>query len=184
MALARGTGPKLDGHRGVILAGDTRWLDARVARALRRFVRDGGNLLSVGTASLRRTVRLTPGGRAVDPTAPTPRDLFGARLRAVQRPPSPVSLVNVVDDVQLFAGTAGEFAGIGAYEQTVDVRGGSAAVAAAAATADGRRQVIVASRLGEGLAIRPGLPGFSASLRSHDELAGLLERVWTLLSRP
>ncbi|MEA2190251.1 MAG: hypothetical protein QOI73_372 [Solirubrobacteraceae bacterium] len=184
VALARGSGPKLGGHRGVILAGDTRWLDARVARALRRFVRDGGNLLSVGTASLRRSVRLTPGGRAVEPTAPTPRDLFGARLRAVERPPAPVSLVNVVDDIQLFAGTEGQFGGIGAFEQTVDVRGGSAAVAAAAATADGRRQVIVASRLGKGIAIRTGLPDFSASLHSDPELAGLLERIWVLLSRP
>jgi len=184
VALARGKGPKLAGHRGVILAGDTRWLDAGVARALRRFVRDGGNLLSVGTGSLRRTVRLTPGGRAVGPTAATGRDLFGARLRGVQRPPAPVSLVNVVDDIQLFAGTAGQFAGIGAYEETLDVRGGGAALAAAAATTDGRRQVIVATRLGKGLVIRPGLPDFSPSLRSNAELADLTERVWALLARP
>ena len=184
VALARGEGPKLEGHRGVILAGDTRWLDAGVASALRRFVRGGGRLLSVGTGSLRRTVRLTPGGRAIGPTAATQRDLFGARLRGVQRSPSPVSLVNVVDDIQLFAGTAGQFGGIDAYEETIDVRGGSAAIAAAAATDDGRRQVIVATRLGKGLVIRPGLPNFSAGLRSNAELAGLTERVWTLLARP
>jgi hypothetical protein len=184
VALARGAGPKLAGHRGVILAGDTRWLDARVARALRRFVRDGGNLLSVGTQSLRRTVELTPRGRAINPTPATARDLFGARMLAIERPPAPVSLVNVVDDVQLFAGTEGQFGGIGAFEQTADVRGGAAAIAAAAATQDGRRQVIVASRLGKGLVIRPGLPDFSASLKTNAELAGFLERVWTLLSRP
>ncbi|MEJ7796972.1 MAG: N,N-dimethylformamidase beta subunit family domain-containing protein [Solirubrobacteraceae bacterium] len=181
VALARGTGPQLAGHRGVILAGDTRWLDPRVARALRGFVRSGGNLLSVGTGSLRRSVRLTAGRRAIAPTPATARDLFGARLRPIQR--GPVSLVNVVDDIQLFAGTGGEFGGIDAFEETIDVRGGSAAIAAAAATQDGRRQVIVASRLGEGLVIRPGLPGFSAGLRSNAELRGFLERVWTLLAR-
>ncbi len=184
VALARGKGPKLAGHRGVILAGDTRWLDARVATALRGFVRSGGNLLSVGTQSLRRTVRLTPRGRAIDPTAQTTRDLFGARLRPIERLAAPVTLVNVVDDVQLFAGTSGQFAGIGAIEQTLDVRGGSAAIAAAAATQDGQRRVIVASRLGSGLVIRPGLPDFSASLKTNTELAGLLERSWTLLSQP
>jgi hypothetical protein len=184
VALARKEGPTLAGHRGVILAGDTRWLDPRVARSLRGFVRDGGTLLSVGTQSLRRTATLTPRGRAIEPTLPTPRDLFGARLRPIERPASPVTLVNVVDDIQLFAGTEGQFSGIDAYEQTLDVRGGSNAVAAVAATQDGRRQVIVASRLGKGVVIRPGLPDFSASLRRDAELAGFLERAWTLLVSP
>jgi hypothetical protein len=184
VALARGVGPKLAGHRGVILAGDTRWLDGRVASALRGFVRSGGNLLSVGTQSLRRTVRLTPRGRAIDPTPATARDLFGARLRPIEGPQAPVTLVNVVDDVQLFAGTEGQFGAITAFEQTLDVRGGTGAIAAAAATQDGRKQVIVASRLGSGLVIRPGLPDFSASLKTNAELAGLLERAWTLLARP
>ena len=184
VALARGEGPTLRGHRGLILAGDTRWLAGRTARALRSFVRGGGNLLSVGTRSLRSTVTLTPRGRAIDPTAPTARDLFGARLRPIARPQTPVSLVNIVDDIQLFAGTAGQFPDVGAYEQTIDVRGGTRAVAAAAATQDGRRQVIVASRLGKGLVIRPGLPDFAASLKTNAALDGFMERVWTLLARP
>jgi hypothetical protein len=184
VALARSVGPSLTGHRGVILAGDTRWLDVRLARALRAYVRGGGHLLSVGTRSLRQTVRITPRRRAIEPTPPTSRDLFGARLRPIERVPAPVTLVNVVDDVQLFAGTAGQFGGIGAFEQTLDVRGGTGAVAAAAATQDGRRQVIVASRLGSGLVIRPGLPDFAASLRTNPDLAGFMERSWTLLARP
>ena len=184
VALARKEGPTLSGHRGVILAGDTRWLDPRVSRSLRAFVRDGGTLFSAGTQSLRRTAALTPRGRAIEPTLPTARDLFGARLRAVERPDAPATLVNVVDDIQLFAGTDGQFAGIGAFEQTLDVRGGSSAIAAAAATQDGRRQVIVASRLGDGIVIRTGMPGFSASLRRNADLARFLEGVWTLLVSP
>jgi flagellar hook assembly protein FlgD len=186
VALARREGPTLAGHRGVILAGDTRWLDERVARALRTFVRGGGRLLSVGTQSLRRTVRLTPQRRAIAPTPPTPRDLFGARLGPVERvsPLAQATLVNVIDNIQLFAGTGGQFAGIGAFEQTLDVRGGARAIEAAAATQDGRRQVIVASRLGEGVVIRPGLPDFAASLKTNPELAGFMERAWTLLARP
>ncbi len=182
VALARGEGPKLAGHRGVILAGDTRWLDGRVARALRGFVRAGGTLLSVGTQSLRRSVTLTPRGRAIAPTLPTQRDLFGARLRSIVRPPEPVSLVNVSDEIDLFAGTAGQFGAVAAFEQTLDVRGGADAVVAAAATQETRpRQVIVAARFGEGLVIRPGMPDFSARLRDSPEFAELLDRMWTLL---
>jgi hypothetical protein len=180
VALARGAGPRLDDHRGVILAGDTRWLDTRVAGALRGFVRRGGRLLSVGTDSLRRSVTIDAAAeRAVSPTLPTERDLFGARLRPVVR--EPVSLVNVVDQIGLFGGTAGLFNGVEAFEQTVDVRGGSGAVAAAAATQPGDRQVIVASRFGDGLVIRPGMPDFSAKLATNPELAAFLERTWTLL---
>ena len=137
-------------------------------------------MLSVGTDSLRRNVTLTP-ARAIAPTQPTARDLFGARLAPVVRPPAPVTVINVSDEIDLFSGTAGQFGGVDAFEQTLDVRGGSGAIAAAAATQDGARQVIVAARLGKGLVIRPGMPGFSPSLRSNDELAELLDRIWTLL---
>ena len=140
VALARGEGPTLTGHRGVILAGDTRWLDPNVSRSLRGFVRAGGTLFSAGTQSLRRTAQLTPRGRAIEPTLPTARDLFGARLRPIERPDAPATLTNIVDDIQLFAGTEGQFSGIGAFEQTLDVRGGSGAIAAAAATQDGERR--------------------------------------------
>ncbi len=183
VALARGEGPKLDGHRGVIIAGDARWLDARVARSLRSFVRAGGRLLSVGTRSLRRSVTQTPGLRALAPTLPTQRDLFGARLRPIARPATPVALVNVVDKIDLFAGTAGQFDDVAAFEETLDVRGGRDAVAAAAATQDGQRSVIVAARDGRGLVIRTGMPEFSAGLRERPELRELLDRLWTLLGR-
>jgi hypothetical protein len=182
VALARGEGPALADHRGVILAGDTRWLDAGVARRLRAYVRGGGRLLSVGTNSLLRSVRIDKAlDSAVSPTPPTARDLFGARLRPVVR--EPVSLVNVVDDVELFGGTEGLFGGIDAFEQTLDVRGGSRAIAAAAATQPGDRQVIVASRFGKGLVVRPGIPDFSARLHSSPELATLLDSSWALLRR-
>jgi hypothetical protein len=181
VALARGEGPQLDGHGGAIIAGDARWLDDRVARQLRDFVRAGGNVLSVGTQSLRRSITLTLGGRAITPTLPTERDLFGARLRPIVRPPAPVTVVNVADEIDLFAGTAGQFGDVAAFEQTLDVRGGPSAIAAAAATQDGERAVVVAAHFGKGLVIRTGLPDFSARLQDDDELAELLDRIWTLL---
>ena len=179
VALARGEGPRLAGHRGVILAGDTRWLDAGLGRALRAYVRGGGRVLSAGTSSLRRSVRVTNDGLAGDPTPPTTRDLFGSRLRPIAR--APLTLVNTVDDIGLFAGTEGRFGGIEVFEETQSVAGGGRIVAAAAAD-DGRRRVIVATRLGKGLVIRPGLGDFARRLRARGEIGGFMESAWTLLA--
>jgi len=178
VSLALGSGPQLAGRRGVILAGDTRWLDSRVARALRRYVRGGGRVLSVGTDSLRRGVKVTSDGRASEPTLPTTRDLFGSRLLAIRR--APLTLVNTVDEIGLFAGTEGQFPGISIFEETQSVSGGR--VVAAAAADDGRRRVIVATRLGEGLVIRPGLPDFSLRLRGPGEISRFMEGAWTQLA--
>ena len=41
--------------------------------------------------------------------------------------------------------------------------------------------MIVATRVGKGIAIRTGLPEFSANVRQSAELAELLDRAWTLL---
>jgi hypothetical protein len=178
VALAHGEGPKITGHLGVILAGDTRWLDAGVGRALRRYVRDGGRVLSIGTNSLRRSVTVTNNGLASNPTPPTTRDLFGSLLSPIAH--EPLTLVNTVDDIGLFAGTAGQFSGIDSFEETQNVTGGR--IVAAAAADDGRRKVIVATRLGKGLVIRPGLPDFALRLRSAGEISQFMETAWTLLA--
>ena len=179
LALARGAGPRLAGHTGVILAGQARWVDAGVQRGLRRFVRAGGRLWITGADSLRRTVRVTP-RRAVDPRPATARDLFRTRLRPLVRRPGLV-LTNVVDQVALFAGTGGQFPGFTVYEETAALGAGTR-LAAAAATQDGRR-VIVAARSGRGLVLRTGLPELPIRLREDLELRELVRRVWTLLSR-
>lgn len=185
VALAAGRGPGLAGYKGLLLPGDTRWLPTTVGRRLRRFVRGGGTLALLGTDSLRRQVRLTPRGRAVEPTARGQTDLFGERLRPVVR--EPVELTILEDDIQLFAGTGGLFPGITAFEETADV-GNQATLVAGAITpvtpADPEgRLVIVATRFGRGLLIRPGLPEFGARLGRNPEIATLMERTWTLLSR-
>ncbi len=84
VALARGQGPKLRGHTGVVLAGDTRWLDAGVQRSLRAWVRDGGRLLQTGTGSLRRSVQVTP-ARIQCPDPADRRATCSARAWATSR---------------------------------------------------------------------------------------------------
>jgi hypothetical protein len=177
-ALAVGAGPRLDGHRGVLIAGDATWLTEDVRRQLRAFVAGGGVLASLGTTSLRSEVRQTP-RRLLDPTPVGPQDLFGSRLAPIRRRAVDLSILDDDERVQLFAGEEGLFPGVGAWEATRSV-GGESRLASTAVTPDGE-EVIVAARFGEGLVIRTGIPGFASRLSSDAASAELLGRIWTLL---
>jgi hypothetical protein len=182
-ALAAGTGPKLTGHKGVLLPSDVRWLPAPLQSRLRTFTRGGGTVVSLGLDSLRRQVRLTPRGRLVDPTPPAESDLFGGRLGAVQRPPAPVTLTEAGDRIDLFAGTDGQFPGWRALEPLGAV-GDQGRLLSSAVTEAGRAP-ITAARFGKGLVLRYGLPELPVKLTRDetDSTTALMARTWTLLSR-
>jgi flagellar hook assembly protein FlgD len=178
VALARGQGPKLEGHTGVVLAGDTTWMDGGLQRSLRAWVRAGGRVLQTGTGSLRRSVQVTR-TRIEDPTQATARDLFGVRLANVV--PSPgVTLTNTVDRIGLFTGTDGVLGPFSSYEATASV-GADSSVLAVASTPDAQSDVLVASRFGDGVVVRLGVPDLPSRLSSDPELVTLLNRIWTLL---
>jgi hypothetical protein len=184
VAIAQDRGPRLEGHRGVLLVGDTRWLPAEVQARLRRFVRRGGRVATLGVDSLRRQVRLTPRRRLVDPTPPAAADPLGLVPRPLRRAPG-TTLTNERDDIGLFEGTSGAFAGFNAYEAIGALRGG-ARLASSAVPAPGAQPVIAATRLGQGLVIHFGLPELPSRLGDEDDTAqarALLSRTWTLLSR-
>lgn len=181
VALAAGNGPQLvDGYKGVIAPGDTRWLDPRVGRALRAFVRRGGTLAIFGSQSLLREARLTPRARLIEPTAAAPTDLFGVRLGAVARPPDgPVTLTEFQDEIDLFEGTTGEFPGLTVLEEVV--ADGEQSERVAAAVTPGGRAVVSAARFGKGLVIRSGLPELPSRLSTDPQLAQIVRNTWTLL---
>ena len=184
VALARNRGPRLEEHSGVLLPGDTRWLTRGVQQRLRRFVRRGGRVASLGIDSLRRQVRLTRGGRLIEPTPAATTDIFGARPGPLRRA-ADVTLVNELDEIGLFEGTSGAFAGFGAFEAVEALPSGSRLVASAV-PAPGARPVIAATRSGRGLVIRFGLPELTRRLGDDDDAAqaqALMARTWTLLSR-
>jgi hypothetical protein len=178
VALAVGRGPRIDGHRGVMLAGDTVWLTDDVRRALRSFVAGGGALASLGTGSLRSEVRQTR-RRLIEPTPLAPADLFGARLDPVRRRTVDLTILEDDERLQLFAGEEGLFPAVEAWEVTRSV-GPEARLLSSAVTPD-NREVIVAARFGRGLVIRPGIPGFATRLSGDPASAELLGRIWTLL---
>jgi len=182
--LAHGRGPKLADYRGVILPGDTRWLPASVGLGLRRWVRSGGKLLSIGLESLRRDVSFSPHDRLVRPTAPSDADTFGARIAARSRRGATIT-ADTTDRLQLFSGDVlggtGLFPAPDGYEVTTAL-GPSETLAADAVTADGRL-VIVAARFGKGLVIRTGIANFADRLNSDSNSGQLVLRAWRLLAR-
>jgi N,N-dimethylformamidase beta subunit-like protein len=182
-ALASGDGPQLAGHKGVLLTSDTRWLPASLQRRLRRFVHGGGTLASLGLDSLSRGVRLTPRGRAIDPTPAAPTDLFGARLAPLARAPAPVTLTEASDRIELFAGTDGQFPGWDLLQPLQGI-GDQGRLLSSAVTEAGRAP-ITAVRFGAGLVLRYGLPELPTKLGQDetDPTTALMARTWTLLSR-
>jgi flagellar hook assembly protein FlgD len=179
VALALGSGPRIRGHRGVLLAGDTVWLTEDVRRSLRAFVVGGGTLASLGTGSLRREVRQTPRRRLVAPTPAAPADLFGARLDPVRRRSVDLSIIEDHRSLQLFAGGEGLFPDVAAWEATRAWP--EARVLSSAGTPDGLQTVIVGARFGRGLVVRTGVPDFPTRLSGDVASAELIGRIWTLL---
>ena len=185
LALLRGHGPKLEDHRGVLLAGDVRWLPAGLQARLRRFVEQGGRVASVGIDSLRRGVGNSPSGqRLFHPTAPAIRDVFSSRLRSLERKRVDLLALDPPPDaLGLFATTDGSFPGFDAIEETADLGSGTETKLQAAAGPAQGRPVIVAYRLGKGLVIRFGLPQWTQRLATDTNVSEVMQRTWTLISR-
>ncbi len=177
-ALNANQGPKLAGRTGVLIAGDAHWLPTTLARRLAQAVRSGTNVASFSPAALQRFVTVN-GDTATAPTQPTTTDLFGARPAAVIA--APVTLTSDKDTLGLFTGTAGQFGPFtGVVPYVAAATGGP--VLASAVTPQGA-PVVLATRVGRGIAVRFPIPGFAARLSTDPELDRLLQNTWTLLSR-
>ena len=179
LALAQGAGPAPAGYRGVVLAGDERWLPSSLGAALRSYVAGGGHVLSLGIDSLRRAVTLA-GGLAKNGSAPRSSDIFGARPGGLQASRGALILAGR-DALGLFNGTSGAFRGFQSYQpfEAVTAAGPVASLAGASSTAPS----IIGFRLARGTVIEVGLPGFGSSLARNFDAQQLLGRIWSVLSR-
>jgi len=184
VALATGDGPLLGSAHGVVLAGDERWITPQLRDKLRRYVRDGGTVWSLGTDSLRRVVRLD-GGVLRAPSAPQATDALGGRPRQpLERAGGDGSAAITAYEMgthDLFADTSGSFPGYDAYETLAGVVPGARPDAAAGVEAG--VPVIASWTLGSGLAIHTGLPQLAAKAAAGDPDADALVRhLYSLLS--
>ncbi|GAC1325579.1 MAG: hypothetical protein NVSMB25_24200 [Thermoleophilaceae bacterium] len=177
-ALARGLGPALRGHRGVIFAGSERWTPAALQADLRRYVASGGRVASFASDSFHRTVALD-GGHLSAPGRRRAQDAFGERTAFAASLRAP--LVASLDQLGLFAGTNGAIGLFTSFEQSVAVPRGAALVAAAGR--DPARPSLVAYRLGRGMVVRTGTSQWSAAIAGDRQVADVTAGLWSLLSR-
>lgn len=187
LALASDDGPPLGSHRGVVLAGDARWITPQLRAKLRRYVRDGGRVWSLGTDSLRRTVRLD-GGSLRGVSAAQPTDALGGRprqpLTRIGAGDAPATITTYEEGtLGLFEGTSGAFSGYDAYETLAGVMPGARLDGQAGA--DAGVPVIADWTLGSGFAIHTGLPQLAAFAQAgNPDADALVRRIWVLLGRP
>jgi hypothetical protein len=202
--LALTTSPRASDRKGVLLAGSQRWVTRPLARRLRRYVLDGGRLAAFGTETLRRgvTVRTNgaeTAGELLRPTQPTPQDPFGATLEPLRRSGEPVAVQQLAGDFayELLTGFDGTLEGFSSFEESPPPReGGRARVLAALgeppaepapdappdAPLPEERYALTATRLGEGVVFRIGLPEWTGRL-GDPEVAQLTRNVVDLLRR-
>ncbi len=186
VALAAGAGPALAGHRGVVLAGDFRWITPALRDRLGAYVRGGGRVWSLGTDSLRRTVQLA-GGVLRAPSPPQATDALGARpqqpLARAHAGETATMTTYLEGSAGLFVGTSGAFSGYDRWETLAGVAPGATLDAAAGPAAN--VPVIALWRLGSGFAIHTGLPGLAARAQAGDlDASALVQRIFALLARP
>jgi N,N-dimethylformamidase beta subunit-like protein len=172
LALALDGAPAAREPRGILLAGPERWTTRGLARHLRAYVRAGGRLASFGTDSLRRGVSIEPGsgnrpGVLDKPTQPTATDPFGARLLPARSTPQPVTLEQTDGDpsAPLLTGIP-DLGGFSSFEESAPASGAEKVVAALGTSTD--RSALTEVRLGKGIVIRVGLPGWGQALGRAD----------------
>jgi hypothetical protein len=181
VAMVDGAGPALAGHSGVVFAGSEAWLPATLAPELRSYVEHRGRVLALGAGTLQRTatVKQTPSGlQALDPSPAAATDVLGGRPGALVTH-NTEAIVTISDQLGLFNGTSGTFAGFGSFEPIPAVAPPGKIVAEAGTTT--QTPSIVAYRLGSGVVVEIGLPAFTVSLAHDVDTQELLRRLWTIL---
>ena len=178
--------PRASDRDGVLLAGSERWITRPLARRLRRYVLDGGNLAYFGADTLRRGLAITARGDTGTlrrPTEPTATDALGVRLEKPRTLDSPATLTQIDGDDPSFGLMTGvtSLPGFSELEEAstelpprtkllagVGQELTDAEVADAERTGKPARELrsaFTAERLGKGLAIRVGLPEWPHKLK-------------------
>jgi hypothetical protein len=203
--LALSSGPRASDRPGVLLPAPVRWVTRPLARRLRRYVLDGGRIATFGAETLRRGVslRANPGetaGVLSRPTQPTAEDPFGATLlRPRDAGADPPALEPLAGDATygLLTGTDGLLEGFARMEESRPPEpGGEARGRLVVALGEPPAEpdpdapadtplpepayALTATRLGEGLVLRIGLPEWQARI-AEPEIAQVTRNVVDLL---
>jgi hypothetical protein len=178
LALARGGSRVPARYTRVLFAGAPRFFTSQVGRLMRSYVEAGGRLSWFGTDGFTESASLgakslTLSGRRSRPT----RNLFGEVL---YRDRSGGALAVLGDRARFFAGL-GSLGSFAALERSQSLPEG-ATLLASAGDRPGEPALVV-YRLGRGIVVRAGADGTSQATSGSPQIAPIMRRLWTLLSR-
>jgi hypothetical protein len=200
--LALSRGPRASDRKAVLLAGSERWITRAYGRRLRRYVLEGGRLASFGVESLRRGVTIqhnrdNTAGRLVRPTQPSIQDPFGTRFEDVRTAATPPVLSLIEGDAayDLLEGFDGALGGFSVLEESELPSGGRgqmlAALGVETATEEtpevpdelppAPRPAVAATRVGDGLVIRVGLPQWADRIDEDRQVFQITRNIVDLL---
>lgn len=155
-ALAADPAAALRGRRALLFSGDERWITPQLGTALRAFVERGGRVAFFSSDAFRRTLTISPTTLS-GPSPRRQRDIFGEAIEPVTLAPAPV--IAFKDQLGLLHGPTGLFK---RFEQSQQLADGAVTLTSAGRQAD--RPALIGYRLGHGIVIRVGVPGWPAEL--------------------
>ena len=167
----------LTGYRGVILAGNETWIPNTLATQLRGYVNAGGHLLSLGIDSLRRGVNLTS-TQASGPTPPRVADALGAHVGPVT-PTRGALILSGRDELHLFSGSSGTLR-YPAYQPFPGLSGDLQLASEAGVSPTS--PAVIGYRLGRGIVVDVGIPGFALSLSRNFDGQQLMSGIYRVLA--
>jgi hypothetical protein len=176
LGVINGIGPSLSGHAGVVLAGSQRWTALSFGAGLRNYVAAGGTVASIGTDTLRSSVRVL-GKVASNPSGLASTDLFGiAAASVVVRSHDLITVIR--DNLHIFAATSGAFPGFTTFQPLH-----SPHPPASAAGTSNSLTSIIGVHVGRGTLVEIALPGFGGAVAHNVDAQEFLGTLWGRLRR-
>jgi hypothetical protein len=179
LALASaGSRPRIR-HRGILFTGAPRFFPTDLGRLTMGYLGAGGRVAWVGTGGFTSAVKLVHEQlEAQAGSGPASRNAFGERLRPLR---ARGELAVLADRIQFFRGVGDAFGPFPSLEQSAGLPGGARLLASAGHEAE--RPSLVVYRRGAGVIARIGVDGFARAAADSSDVARIMRRLWTLLSR-
>jgi hypothetical protein len=175
--VSAGTLPAI-ARRSVLFAGSPRLFSPEVASAMRAHVRAGGRVAWLGTYGFTQPVGVRSDFLRRLPPVLAGRNALGERLRLAVRN---AALTVLGDRIDFFAGGSDVFGPFPTLEPSERLPAGAQLLAAAGHEAG--RPSLVVYRQGKGVVVRAGADGFARTALQSPDVARIMRRLWTLLSR-
>jgi hypothetical protein len=161
-------------REGVLLPAGGQWTTRPLARRLRAYVERGGRVGVFGPRALTGTATVEE-GVLTRPSPLTDADAFGGRLAFMGEVEAPLVVLEEDPALGLLEGFSGQLGGFASAEELASPGEGTVRTSVGGETTE-LRPALSATRYGQGLVVRVGLPGWGERLRSGDAAVAQLTR--------